>query len=526
MTKERRAGAPLPTVHDPYAHAHSAEIERAVLSVVLDGRNGDAWGKVREQGAMVDSFWTRNHRLIALVIDRLWSDGQPVDALSVATAASRIRYAAAIEQLQGTPKGKSARVALDEGLTFEDSVLAGVGGHNAIGELAAAHGPATGLERNAQLLAEAHAHRRVIGLFIELGQRAQAVGAVAETGKIIDEAIDRLSSAVGRGKAAQTLADAAVQVLADHDQAQETGIGRVCGSWGLDALDQRMPLKAGRMITVAGDPGGGKTSLTLTAILATARKLGRGSVAMIPLEQDARELVSVLVAREIGSTKDALERGWLTAEQRLAADHMHAELAALDVYVRDGSGSSTIRDITGWVLQRQRRSGGALHLVVLDHIGLVDQTKPGDSEYVTVSAASKAMKHLTRRGLCVLNVAQLNREGRKAARDRNGEVVAKPEPRPEDLRGSGSLEQDSDGLLFLWCRSDPKAPTRDVDLLCLKNRDGGGFQLAAQFHAADGQRFALRQSPVHAERVDVRALAAERVAKTAAEPSDTEDLFT
>lgn len=525
-TTKPRPATGAPVIADPYAHAFNLEAERAVLSPVLDGRHGDAWGLVREQGLAWTMLWHRDHRLVAMVIDRLWSDGKPIDAQAVADAAHRIRYSDAINQLREADGEKPGRVEMDPSLAFDDSLLAGLGGHNAIADLAGNYAPASALARNAALLVEYHQHRQVIGLLIDLGRRSQAVGGVGQTPKLIDEAVDRLAGVVGRGRVSQTLADAAGEVLTDHDRAHDTGIGRVRGAWGIDALDLRLPLKAGRMITVAGDPGGGKTSLALGAIMATARKLGRGSVALIPLEQDGRELVSILIARQLGVPKANLEQGWLTAEQRQAADEIRAEMARLDVYVRDCSGSSTIGDITGWVMQRQRRSGGALHLVVVDHIGLIDASNQRENEYATVSAAAKALKRLALRGLCVLNVAQMNREGRKASRDREGLVQAKPEPRLEDLRGSGSLEQDSDAVMFLWCRSDTKAPTRDVDLLSPKNRDGGAFLLNATFHAADGQRFTLRRAIADpADRADHRAAAAERVEKTAREPGDHEDLF-
>lgn len=523
-TTKPRAAAAAPAIADPFAHCFNLEAERSVLAPVLDGRHADAWGTVREQGLLPAMFYHRDHRLVALVIDRLWADGKAVDAQSVADAAHRVRYHDAIAQLHELDGGKRGEVVLDPGLGYDDSLLAGLGGFTAIGDLAAAYAPATALARNAQLLVEYHQHRRVIALFADLSRRAQAVGAMDETAKLVDEAVANLSTAVGLGKVAQTSGECADEVLARHDRAQAGTAGAAVGSWGKDMeiLDHRMPLKAGRMITLAGDTGGGKTSLALSAVMGSARKLGRGSVAICPLEQDGPDLLTILIAREIGARVDAVENGWLSVQQQEAADAVRREMHQLGFHIRDCSGASTIRDIIGWVHQRRRRSP-SLHLVVLDHIGLIDASSNREREYETLTAASKALKRLTALDLCVLTVAQMNREGVKAARDRNGEVQAQPEPRLTDLHGSGSMGKDSDGVLMLWRRTKEKVPVRDVDIIAVKNRRGEEFSIPATFHAADGQRFTRRHQVLEPE--DRRAAAAERAEKIDSAPGDGEDLF-
>lgn len=510
---------------DVFANAHSAEVERAVLATVLDGRTADAWGTVREAGATARSFWNRNHRLLALVIDGMWSDGVRVDAMTVSEAAKATPYQLAAATLSEMDGEKPAKVPQASTTAYDDSVLAAIGGFTALGDLAASYAAASGLVQNAEALAGYERQRQAIRTLAELTRQAQGVGGAGRLTEIADAAASDLGLLVGRGRVAQTSGEAADAVIAAHDSAQAGTTSRVVGSWGLAPLDARMPLKAGRMVTLAGDTGGGKTSLALSAVMATARKLGRGSVAICNLEQDGSELLTILIAREIGARKEALEGGWLTGEQHSAAEDMRREMHALGFFIRDNSGSSTIRDILGWVHQRRRRSPN-LHLVVLDHIGLVDPPNPKASEYQTVTEASKALKRLTAQGVCVLNLAQMNREGRKDMRDRStGEVSQMPEPRLADLRSSGSLEQDSDGVLFIWRRSDAKAPTRDVDLLSPKCRDGGGFSIPATFFAADGQRFEARKVPVRSDDPDVRHEAGVRASKQATAPVDSEDLF-
>ncbi len=92
--------------------------------------------------------------------------------------------------------------------------------------------------------------------------------------------------------------------------------------------------------------------------------------------------------------------------------------------------------------------------------------------------------------VCVLLLSQLNRDGRKANRNKVGVVGVAPEPRLEDLRGSGSIEQDSNAVVLLWPKSQTIAPS--IQILChiAKNRGGQMAKTELTFARADGQKFA------------------------------------
>jgi len=525
----RAAVAPAAPAADPLANAWHLELERSILAVCLDGRHPDAWLQVREHSAGAAAFHVREHRLLALVIDQLVAESRPVDVLAVAEAAKQTRFQGAMEALRALD-GEQRRGALsrDEATAYEESLLAGLGGYDAIARIAESFGSPLGLARNAQALDRYHRQRQAIAEIGDLARLIQGPDGATQVAAIADRAASRLSEIAGGSRVAMTLGACAAEVLDAHDRAREAGggTGRT-GSWGFAPLDHAMPLDGNRLVCVTGDPGGGKTSLTLSAIRATAERLGPQSVAVINLEQGGNELVSILIARELGVPRRSLINGNLSSEQREAAEAIRAWYDQHEVFVRDTSKGTTPADALAWVQQRQRRSGGRLHLVVVDHVGLLDAAHDRETEYQVVSKATKLLKRLANSGLCVLMVVQQNREGRKAVRDKQGGVVAKPEPRLEDLRGSGTIEQDSDGVLALWCRTDPKAPVREVDLVGLKNRGDGGFTIPATFFAADGQRYERRRAPIEPEerRQANRAAAIDRAAKQAGEPRDSEDLF-
>ncbi|MBA3622985.1 MAG: AAA family ATPase [Methylibium sp.] len=516
---------------DATAHAHNLDVERAILSVCLDGRHAGAWWTVREQGATPVSFWHRPHRLVALLIDQMATAGDAIDAQSVATLAQQTRFAEATDALAALEGDKPATLTRSAGTAYDDSVLASVGGYDAIATLAGAFGAPTGLERNAQHLVAYQRQRRIIAELADLQRMAQAVDGSAKVSAIADQAVNRISEIGGGGKASRTLADCGAAVMDEHARMRAAGTGRAVGSWGLAALDKGLPLHAGRFIVLAADPGGGKTSLSLQAYLATSAKLGPGSVALVNLEQGGTEIASILISREIGVAKASLENGWLDDFQIAEADRALEGWRRQEAYVRDNSGESSIGDICAWVHQRYQRSGGKLHLVVIDYLQIIDPTSAKASPYQTIAQSTRALKRLANRlGVCVLCLAQINREGRKALRDKSGEICAKPEPRVEDLSGSGTIEQDSDAVLLLWNRTPHEGPTASITMIAAKNRGGSQFRIETEFRKAEGQVF--RQvdltrivAPQGETRAAARSGQVARAMKVVGDPSDREDLF-
>ncbi|MBA3684169.1 MAG: AAA family ATPase [Planctomycetes bacterium] len=516
---------------DPIERMHNAQLERAILAVALDGRHGDVWGMVREGGATPAAFYGRDHRLIAMVIDRLWSAGKAVDMMTVGESATQTRFhdaTDALAELDGaTPKRREWKLAADYG----DSLLAGIGGFNAIAEIAESQGAsAAGLAENVKHLVGYARQRRLSTILADLTQRVQAVDGASKLGAIADAAVNRICEIVGGGRQGRTLADCGVEVLAEHDAIKASGAGRTVGDWGLDGLNKAMPLHGGRMIVLAADPGGGKTSLSLQAFLATSAKLGPGSVALVNMEQIGREIASILISREIGVAKKSLDNGWLDDVQRTDADRALEGWKRQEAYVRDNTAGTTIGDICAWVQQRHQRSGGKLHLVVIDYLQIIAAASDRANAYQTISASTRLLKQLANRlNVCVLCLAQLNRAGRKALRDKSGEINAKPEPSMEDLSGSGTIEQDADGVLLLWNRTPHDGPTASITMIGAKNRGGSSFRIDTEFRKAEGQVFkqidTARARVLAPDREATREAAGQRASKVVATPTDSEDLF-
>ena len=126
-----------------------------------------------------------------------------------------------------------------------------------------------------------------------------------------------------------------------------------------------------------------------------------------------------------------------------------------------------------------------LKLLVIDYFGKInpgDRAKRGSrTEYTTeISGAVKDMARALK--IPVLLLAQLNRESEKRSDHR---------PQLSDLRDTGAVEQDADGVILLYrdkyyddpSNRDPYQP-EDINVEVAKNRHGGTGRCILKFYAA------------------------------------------
>ena len=114
----------------------------------------------------------------------------------------------------------------------------------------------------------------------------------------------------------------------------------------------------------------------------------------------------------------------------------------------------------------------------MDYLQIV--AAPGNDEYTQVTAVSKALHTMCQRfGIFCLALCQLSR----TKTDKSGHAQR---PRLEDLRSSGQIEQDADGVFFLHPLEEPDKPR---ELIIAKNKDGA---LSITKLAFDGARQQFR----------------------------------
>lgn len=270
-----------------------------------------------------------------------------------------------------------------------------------------------------------------------------------------------LSAALATAQGLGDLGGVARADLAAHAEAawaeiEARSAGAPAARWGIAALDgpgSLGGLHPGALYTLAADTGGGKTTLAWQAALATARTGLR--VVVYSLEMPGPELVLRLAGYAARLSTARIRTGQLGPEEMadLAAATNALSRLPIEVYDRGDLHPDRIAlDVQGHAAR------GGLGLVVVDYLQIL-QAAPSlarASQPEVLSHATRTLKRAALRArVPVLLLSQFNR-GRDPA-DR---------PRLHDLKGSGSIEQDSDAVVLLHPRGE------DVDAIVAKHRHG------------------------------------------------------
>jgi replicative DNA helicase len=156
--------------------------------------------------------------------------------------------------------------------------------------------------------------------------------------------------------------------------------------------------------------------------------------------------------------------------------HAVGRLAEAPIYIDDNP-HLTVMEIRAKARRLKSRSG--LGLIVIDYLQLMTGRPNAENRQVEVSEISRGLKILARElEIPVVALSQLSR---------NLETRADKRPVLADLRESGSLEQDSDVVIFLYRdevynRDSPDRGTAEVIVAKHRNGPTGMTQLAFLDH--------------------------------------------
>jgi len=225
-------------------------------------------------------------------------------------------------------------------------------------------------------------------------------------------------------------------------------------------------LRPGQMWVLAARPGVGKTALGLQMAVQAAAS---GHPTLIySLEMSAVELGMRLVSHrgrvEIsgGMSRPEIER------MVEAADY----IGKLPLTIDDAPSGLGVPELRSRTRKQIKRHG--VQLVIIDYLQLMRPTsrKQGTRER-EIAELSWAIKGLAREmGVAVVLISQLNRQS---------EHRSNREPTLSDLRDSGSIEQDADGVMLLYVPEEDKRG--NVTLKLAKNRHGAVGQVFLDWDA-------------------------------------------
>jgi replicative DNA helicase len=439
------------TTADAYVPPQNLEAEESVLGAMMVSETAVASVIVDVHLSDVD-FYRERHRIIFRAIHSLNGRGEPVDALTVT------------EQL--TQMGE----------------LAEAGGKELVSSLASTVPVAGNADHYARIVKANAMLRRLL----EASHRIQKSvhDRDGEPRDLVEQA-ERMMFEVAHDTASQDFAsltdilERETTRLEELSTGKRTLTGTPSGFIDLDKITGGF--QPGNLIMLAARPAMGKSAIVgnVADFVAVEKKL---PVAFFSLEMSETELAHRFIACRASIRGDLLRKGQVKDKWQKVLRASN-QLAEAPIWI-DTSSDLSILELRAKARRLYSKQGG-LGLIIIDYIQLLRADDPRQSRVEQVGAFSRGLKLLAGElDVPVLALSQLSRAPeQRTGRDKR--------PILSDLRESGSLEQDSDVVAFLfreeyYRREEGEELDPDIkgkaELIVAKHRNGpiGTVDLAFQ----------------------------------------------
>jgi len=417
---------------------HSIDAEQSVLGgLLIDNGAFDKIGDVVSEG----DFYRDDHRRIFRHISRLIEKSKPADVVTV---------------------DEAIRTSEDKDKTGGMTYLAALAGNTP-----SAHN----VRRYAEIVRECAILRKLIEVSTEIADGAlNRMG--REVGQLLDEAESKIFQIAEAGARTRqgfmeiqpllTQVMERIDLLYHKDNPSDiTGIPT-----GYRDLDRETSgLQPGDLIIIAGRPSMGKTALALNMAehVAVENKL---PVAVFSMEMSGAQLAMRMLGSIGRLDQHKLRTGRLSDDDWNRLTNAVGKLHDAPILV-DESGALNALELRARA-RRLHRQYGALGLIVVDYLQLMQATSEGENRATEISEISRSLKALAKElKVPVVALSQLSR----AVEQRTGPK----RPIMSDLRESGAIEQDADLILAIYREEvyTPDTPEKGMaEIIILKQRNG------------------------------------------------------
>jgi len=386
---------------------HNLNAEESLLGALLLSR--EVVGQIGELGVLVEHFYKPAHQHVFSAIRGLMATGQPVDAVTVA---DELRRSGLLEE---------------------------IGGAQMLLELQNATPAISNASRYAKIVQDTAVLRRLIGVASEIAEIAylepdDVTKALdeAET-KVFEVAEDRV---VDSTRSLSDLMPTAMDRLQETFERGDIITGTATGFNDLDEL--LSGLQPSTLNIIGARPAMGKTSFALGIATHVAQTTNK-PVLVFSLEMGHAELTQRILSSEAEVDSQKLRTGRL-AEADWTKIGRAINRLEVPLYLDDNP-RVTVMEIRSKARRMKARNGG-LALIVIDYLQLMGGGSSAENRQLEVSEISRGLKILARElEVPIIALSQLSR---------NLETRSDKRPMLADLRESGSLEQDSDVVMFLY----------------------------------------------------------------------------
>jgi replicative DNA helicase len=380
-------------------------------------------------------FYKPAHGHIFDAITSLYGQGEPADPVTVS---EELRRAGLLEAIGGAPALVSLQAATPA-ISNATRYARIVEEHALLRKLIAVAGEIA--ESAYELPDDVEAALdRAEGLVYEVGQR-RVTDSLAPLRQLLELNLDRLEQLYERGESI-------------------TG----CPT-GYTDLDEKLAgLQPSNLIVVGARPGVGKSSFALGMAAHAALEAHR-PVLFFSLEMSHLELTQRLLCAEARVEANRLRNGRLLDSDWSKISHAVGRLAEAELFIDDNP-NLTVIEIRAKA-RRLKSQLGDLGMIVVDYLQLMTGRQSAENRQVEVSEISRGLKILARElEVPVVALSQLSRAL---------EMRADKRPVLADLRESGSIEQDSDVVMFIYRDEiyNVDSPDRGTaEVIIAKHRNG------------------------------------------------------
>ena len=418
----------------PIIPPHNTDAEASLLGAILI--DSDAIVKIADVIASTDFYDERNGRIFEAVT-QLYEKHSPIDVLTLS------------DQLKSS------------------GFIEFVGGASYLTQLTNFVPTAAHVEQYAEIVSQKAIRRRLI----QVAQETVTLSYNEERDlqELIEEAETRLFE-VSQKHVKQDISSVESVLSESFDRLDELhkDKGKLRGiPTGFKDLDNILAgLQRSDLFILAARPSMGKTAMALGLAHSIALK-AKEPVLIFSLEMSKEQLVDRMLATESGVDAWALRTGNLTDSDFEKIGNAMGSLSEAQIFIDDTPGI-TVSDLR--TKARRESHIRPLGLIIVDYLQLMS----GGSRFASdgnrvqeISAISRGLKGIARElNVPLIALSQLSR----SVESRTPQI-----PQLQDLRESGSIEQDADVVAFLY-REDyynPESERKNImDIFIKKHRNG------------------------------------------------------
>lgn len=243
---------------------------------------------------------------------------------------------------------------------------------------------------------------------------------------------------------------------------------------GIDLIDNIFyGFKEQELHILAARPSCGKTALALQ-IRRHAAKTGK-RMALFSLEMSANKILQRDLSAESGIAFAKIQRNHLVPFEWNLINDAASRLAKLPMSI-DDSFTQSVQVLHSKCIQEKFRHG--LDGIVVDYLQLIGGNKmaKGQNREQVIAEISRGLKGMAKDlNVPVIALSQMSRDVEKRG---------SKDPQLSDLRESGAIEQDADGVIFLTPEDEEQETfggPRNIKVKIAKNRDGAKNTFTLQF---------------------------------------------